>query len=294
MHRAAALAASPVPAALPGEVAMAAGPEPSGPGPSRGGYDVAWNRIGRNAGYISGGAFFLTTLLFLLDSADLLAPSPAFHVTAAGRLQDLATYFVAFFAHQHQILWDIALRDTLGPISDVGLIVLVLAIANLLRWRGAAVQLMVLFGSLGAVLMAISSLTFLAEIHYWRATDWIADPAANMVAVGRASAAIDALTVYPEVAGFAALAIGLVYLGRLCRTRDELPSRLSGLAYVEALALLGAGVATVTRLGAAYNVLALVTGVLIAPVLAIWLGRHFAGLDRSQQAASAADGRLAG
>ncbi len=274
---------------------MARSLETSGPDQTLGGgYDVAWNRIGRNAGYVAGGAFFLTTLLFLLDSTDLLAPSPVYQVTAAGRLQDLATYFVAFFAHQHLILWDIALRDTLGPVSDVGLMVLVLAVANLLRWRGAAVQLMVLFGSLGAVLMAISSLTFLAEIHYYRVTDWNADPAANMVAVGRASEAIDALTVYPEVAGFAALAVGLVYLGRLCRTRDELPSRLAALAYVESVALLGAGVALVARLNAAYNVLALVTGVLIAPILAIWLGRHFARLDRAQQAAATVDGNLSG
>jgi hypothetical protein len=271
-------------------MAMAPGPEPSGTGQSRdGAYDPAWNGIGRNAGYLAGGAFFLTTLLFLLDRADLLAPSPPFQETGAGRLQDLANYFVAFFAHQHQILWDIALRDTLGPISGVSLIVLVLAIANLVGWRGASVQLMVLFGSLGAVLTAISSLTFLAEIHYWRATGWSADPAANMVAVGRVSEAIDALTLYPEVAGLAALAVGLFYLGRLCRTRDELPTRLSFLVYAESLALLGAAVAEIAQLNAAYDALALVTGVLIAPVIAIWLGGNFARLDRAHTAGTTAD-----
>ena len=273
---------------------MAPGPEPPGTGQAReGAYDPAWNRIGRNAGYVAGGAFFLTTLLFLLDRADLLAPSPSYQETGAGRLQDLASYFVAFFAHQHQILWDIALRDTLGPISGVGLIVLVLAIANLVGWRGASVQLMVLFGSLGAVLMAISSVTYLAEIHYWRATGWVADPAANMVAVGRVSEAIDALTLYPEVAGLAALAVGLFYLGRLCRTRDELPTRLSFLVYAESLALLGAVVAEIAQLNAAYNALALVTGVFIAPVIAIWLGSNFARLDRAHTSGTTADGSFA-
>jgi hypothetical protein len=167
------------------------------------------------------------------------------------------------------------------------LIVLVLAIANLVGWRGASVQLMVLFGSLGAVLMAISSLTFLAEIHYWPATGWNTDPAANMVAVGRVSEAIDALTLYPEVAGLAALAVGLFYL------RDELPSRLSFLVYAESLALIGAVVAEIAQLNAAYNVLALVTGVFLAPVIAIWLGSNFARLDRAHTAGTTPDGPLA-
>lgn len=261
---------------------MTGGPESPGREPHRdGAYDVAWNRIGRNAGYLAGGAVFLTTLLFLLDATGILAPNATFRETGSGRLQDLATYFAALFERQHQILWDIALRDTLGPISDVGLIVLVLAIANLLRWRGAAVQLMVVFGSIGAALMAISSITYLAELQYWRVTGWAAAPAEDMVAVGRASDAINALTVYPEVAGFAAFAVGLVFLGRLCRSRDELPSRLSFLAFAEALALLGAAVATVARLGAVYDVLALITGVVLGPVLAIWLGNHFGRLGRA-------------
>jgi hypothetical protein len=281
MHRPAApTAAVPERVALSEETAMARSPEPPRPDQSRGGaYDPAWNTLGRNAGYLTGAAFFLTTLLFLLDATDVLAPSPKFQVTSAGPLQDLATYFVRFFAHQHQMLWDIALRDTLGPIAYVGLIVLVVAVANVVGWRRAGVQLMVLLVVLGGVLAATGSLTYLAEIEYWQATGWTADPAANMVAVGHASDAIAALTVYPEVAGFGALAVGLLYFARFCRTQEELPSRLSPLVYAESLALLGAGVAEAVQRDVVYDILALVTGAVVAPVIAIWVGINFGRLE---------------
>src|SRR5438105_15413715 len=90
-----------------------------------------WNRIGAIAAYASGGALLVQTLLFLADKADLLGRGPTFHRTGAGLLQDIANYNVAYFARQHHILWDIALRDSLGPIGWIALVVATLAGANL-------------------------------------------------------------------------------------------------------------------------------------------------------------------
>src|SRR5438093_3611957 len=80
-------------------------PEPAG--------TEAWHRIGRSSGYIAGVALFAGTLLYLLDALDALGASPDYHATAAGPMQDEADFWVARFAHQHHILWDIIARDSL-------------------------------------------------------------------------------------------------------------------------------------------------------------------------------------
>jgi hypothetical protein len=217
------------------------------------------------------------TLLFLADATDLLASSPQFQVTAAGFLQDEANYFAAFFAHQHQILWDIALRDGLFPLAYLALAVLAVAVWSLVETRRADARLMVLFFLVGGIWASLDALTYLANLSYWATSGWFPKPAAAMVAVGRASEAISNETQYFQVAGFVALGAGLVCLGHLCMTWRDLPSRLGLLAYVEAVALLGAALAAVLSVDVAYNILSFVVGAVLAPVVTVWLGISIAG-----------------
>lgn len=94
----------------------------------RSGSTGRWSRIGRNAAYLAGAAFLVGTVLFLLDAADLLGESPEYQVTAAGPIQDDANFWVAYFEHQHGILWDIIGRDLILPVGFLALIVAGLAI----------------------------------------------------------------------------------------------------------------------------------------------------------------------
>ena len=89
-----------------------------------------WRRWGRAAGYIAAPVFLIQTVLFLLDVTGVLAPQTAFIDTPAGVMEDLATYYVAANERMHTIWWDAALRDTLGPIGYVALMVLVIAVVR--------------------------------------------------------------------------------------------------------------------------------------------------------------------
>jgi hypothetical protein len=234
-----------------------------------------WRRIGRIAGYVAGIGLFVGTLLFLLDALDALGSSPDYHATAAGPMQDEANFWVAYFAHQHHILWDIIARDSLFPLAFVALIVLSLAIGNLVGYERPQAQLMVMFFVVGGVLSALADLIYLGGTEYWRVTGWSADPAAKMVSVGRSSTAVEALTRWPEAAGFLLLAAALVCLGRLAGTRAQLSSRLTLLVNVEALLLVGIAVAGVMQSDTAYDIFSLLTGALVGPAVALGLGRHF-------------------
>ena len=101
-----------------------------------------------------------------------------------------------------------------------------------------------------------------------------------MVAVGRSVDTLAALTTWPEAAGFVLLAAALACLGRLCSTHTRLPARLALLAYLEALLLIGIALAGVAKADTAYNIFSLLTGALVGPALALWLGLHLGG-DRT-------------
>jgi hypothetical protein len=66
-----------------------------------------WSRPGRAAGYIAGSALLAGTALALLDAAGLLGPGPAYRHTGAGPLVDQATFYAAYFGHQHHIVHSI-------------------------------------------------------------------------------------------------------------------------------------------------------------------------------------------
>jgi hypothetical protein len=243
---------------------------------------ASWARVGLYSGCVAAAGFFTGTVLYLLDAMHALGARPEFHKTAAGPLHDEAVYWVGYFAHQHHILWDIIARDTLLPLAFLATIALSLAIANVLGWEQPAVQLMVAFFFVGGILALLADLTFLAGTEYWRVTGWSTGNAAGMVAVGRSSAAVDTLTRWPEAAGFVTLAFALTLLGRLCRRGDPLPRRLGLLVNLEALLLAGTAISSVMHADNPYNVFSLLTGALVAPAVALWLGLSL-GQPRGQR-----------
>jgi len=204
------------------------------------------------------------------------------------RSQDEADFWVRFFAHQHHILWDIMARDTLFPLAFLTLIVLGLAARAVAAPGRPEADIMVAFFVAGGVIGALNDLIYLGEAEWWRITGWEANPPVRMLAIGRATEAVDRLTIWPEAAGFAVLAAALVCLGRLCRRSSELPSRLGLAAYVEALLLVGISVAGVLHQDTPYDISSLLTGALFGPLVAVWLGRSLArGTVTSPRAALA-------
>ncbi len=243
-----------------------------------------WARIGRSAGRVTAFCLFGQTILFLADASGLLGEDPQYTDTPAGRAHDLANYYVAYFEHQHALLWDIAVRDALGPIAFLALMVLGVAVLNAVGpWRPEA-QLLVLFVVGGGLLAAIADLTYLTLSSYWRHSGWEATPTANMIALGRSVEAIHELTTYPQNAGFIVLALGLGCLGRLCRRDVGLSSGLGILATVQAVTLAGIAMSSIIRNDTAYNILALAAGAVLGPAVAIWLGRDI--VRRESAAAS--------
>jgi hypothetical protein len=103
-----------------------------------------------------------------------------------------------------------------------------------------------------------------------------------MIAVGRATTAIDNLTTWPEAFGYLVIALGIMCLGMLVRRNANLPSRMGTFAHVTAAALVALAVATAMNADGARSILALAVGAVLAPVLCVWLGRT---LGRSRAAA---------
>lgn len=92
-----------------------------------------WGGISGPAGMVVGFGVFGQTVLFLADASGLLGEGPTYMETSAGQARDLADYYVAYFEHRHTILWDIAVRDTPGPIAFLALMVLAVALMNVSR-----------------------------------------------------------------------------------------------------------------------------------------------------------------
>jgi hypothetical protein len=232
--------------------------------------EAGWGRVALLAGTISGIGLLAQTVLFLLDASGVLPGIPPFRETGAGRDEDLAAFFIAFAERQHDVAWDIVLRDVLGPIAAVALIVLARALVHLRGAGRAGPQVWALVFGVGALLMALSDLVYLSQMSLWRDTGFVPEPPADMIAVGRTSEAITALADYLEYAAFVLLAAGIAGLAA------RLGRRLEVLAYALAVGLLVSVVASLARYGTVYDITALVTGVLLAPALLLGLGRSLA------------------
>ena len=246
--------------------------------------DRAWARVGRPAAYVAALGFLVTTVLYLLDVYDVLNPTPSYVQTSPSQLHDEAQFWARMFAHQHAILWDVIVRDVVGPAAFVALIVVGVALGRLVGGDRPERQLMVMFLVVGGVLSAIASLLYLGNAEFWRLS-W-SDPQkggeTSMIAVGRATTAIDNLTTWPEAFGYLVIALGIMCLGMLVRRNANLPSRMGTFAQVTAAALVALAVATAMNADGARSILALAVGAVLAPVLCVWLGRT---LGRSRAAA---------
>lgn len=237
--------------------------------------DRAWARIGGISAFTAAIGFLVTTVLYLLDVLDVLDPSPAYVSTSAGQLQDEARFWAAVFEHQHRIVWDVIARDLVGPVAFLALIVVGVALARLLAGDHPARRLMVSFLTVGGVISAIASLLYLGNAEFWRVA-WGAiapDGETSIVAVGRATTAIDNLTVWPEAFGYLVLALGVFCIGSIGRRDGSgLPKRLGTLAYAAAAGLVALSAATMLDTDTPRSALSFAVGAVLAPWVCIWLG----------------------
>jgi hypothetical protein len=144
----------------------------------------AWGLVGRAAGYLAGGAFLAQTVLYLLDVTGALAPQPMYQVTDRGLQQDLIDYYVSYHERMHGIWWNVAIRDVVGPLGYLALIVLVLALSHVAGTRRPREELGRLFVVLGASTAALSDLIYLSHISWWRTGGFQATP--DIITYGRA------------------------------------------------------------------------------------------------------------
>jgi hypothetical protein len=228
--------------------------------------DGDWGRTASVAGAVAAVGLCLQTLLFFLD-ASVLPGNPPFRETEAGRAADLATFFAARAERQHDVLWNIVLRDVLGPVAAVALVVLTYAVV---RARGGGRVMPQVWGlvlSVGALFKALADLVFLSQSAEWRDTGFLTDPPADIIAAGRASDAVTDVADLLEQAANITVAVGLIGLAVLLSR----PLRL--FARVVAAVLLVLAVAALADWPLVYGVLSLLEGVLLVPVLLVGTGR---------------------
>jgi hypothetical protein len=235
-------------------------------------HSVTWARIGRWAAYLGAFGLLAESVLFLLDTLNVLAP--AVREPAPGANADLrvATHYAGWFARQHSIWWDIAVRDSVGPLGLLSLVVAVVALVCWLRRSDPAAVLLVLLFGMGALLSAGSDLAYLNLVSYWR-FDWSHATTTNMIASGRAVEAIDSITFYPQAAGYVLLALALCCLWALARTEPRIPRWVAWVALLEAAALPLVVLTSIVGPDPVYSILALLTGVVLGPLLAVGLAR---------------------
>jgi hypothetical protein len=253
--------------------------------------DRMWARIGRSAAYAAAIGFFAVTVLFLLDEFDVLGPSPEYVSTSAGQLQDEARFWAQVFEHEHAILWDIVARDIVGPAAFLALIVVGVAMRRRTHGNGPARELMVPMLAAGGVISAIASLLYLGNAEFWR-LPWGAVPEGgetSLVAVGRATTAIDNLTVWPEAFGYVVVALGILCLGAVVRRANDMPDRLGALANVTAVVLFCLAIVTTMDADTARSIVTLVVGAILAPVLCTWIGHELGRASVARDAASLDD-----
>jgi hypothetical protein len=235
--------------------------------------DPGWATAARGWGLFSGVAFAVATLLYLVETTGLIGSAPTYTATAAGQLQDEATFWAAFFAYRHDTLWDYVLRDGLFFFAFLGFIPLAMAANVATGGRRAAVQIAGAFIAVGAIFGALNAVTFFVDVSWWRGTGWDQVPPALMAAIGRGTELMDDLSAWCGIASNAALAVGLAYLGVACLTEPALSKRIGWAALATALLeVLTIAAGQIGGLDVVENALGLVTGVVLAPIIAIGLG----------------------
>jgi hypothetical protein len=239
---------------------------------------ATWRRAGRAAAYGAGGAIMTQTVLYLLDATGVLTPPTEYHLTERGTQQDLIDYYVAYNERMHSIWWDVALRDALGPLGYLALMILVRALLHTAGTGRPGEELAQLFVTLGASAAALSDVMFLSHVTWWRTGRFQATP--DIIAFGRANEITDNVGNYLLWAGFLTLAFGFICVKPTLAAALGRRHRLSVLAYVQA----GAGIAVVLSnlIGAhtAANVAAVASGLVLGPALGVLIGRALSSRSR--------------
>src|SRR5207237_1006543 len=182
--------------------------------------------------------FVVATLVSLAHAIGLFGSEPQFTVTGGGELQDEASFFRGLFAHQHDILWSIALPDVVLLLAFVALIPLGFAVRSLLGRERAEAQTVALVLAAGGVLGALGQAVDLSQTSYWQGNWSTAEPAV-MLAVGRSVDAVGNLSSWIGYASAVVLAVALVYLGRVIRSGSRFPAWVGLIPYALAPALAG-------------------------------------------------------
>jgi hypothetical protein len=232
---------------------------------------ATWRLLGRAAGYFACGAFLVQTVLYLLDGTGVLAPQMEYHVTGREVQQDLIDYYVNYNERMHSIWWDVALRDVLGTLGYLALMVLVWALLKTAGTQKPREELAQLFVVLGASAAALSDLMYLSHITWWRRGGFEATP--DIIAYGRAFEIVDNVGNYVRWAGLLVLALGFACLRPTLAAALGKWHRLSLLAYVESLALLAFVVTNMAEADTAANVAAVASGLIFGPALAVLVAR---------------------
>lgn len=230
---------------------------------------AAWRRVGRWAAYGAAAAFLVQSALFLLDTTGALAPHVAFMTSGRGLEQDLVDFYVRQSERMHGLWWNVAVRDIVGPLGFLALVVAVQAVVHVTGSTQPRQELGRLFVVLGAAAAALSDVMYLSHVAWWRAG--VLQPTVDVVAHGRAFEVVDTVGQRIQWGGCLVLGLGLVCLAP---TLAGLGGRRLGLLAHLVAAAMGAFVAT-TAAGAetAAQVAAAVAGLVLGPVLALALGR---------------------
>lgn len=255
--------------------------------------DRGWAGAARFWGVAAGLGFAVAAILFVADVLGWIGTVPTYAATSAGQVQDEATYWAAYFAYRNSTLWDVLLRDALFFFSFLGILPVYLAANAATGGRRTAVQLSGAFAAVAAVFGCLNAVAFYAAIEYWRDAGWANVPATIMVIGGRTTQALDALSSKAGMAEQATLVIAFAYLGVACRREAALPRRMAPVAWLGSVLL--AALVVIPWLpfdtGHAWDIISLVVGAIIAPVLTIWLGLHLGrALDRPSSPAAVPPG----
>jgi len=172
----------------------------------------------------------------------------------------------------------------LYSLAYLSLIPLMLAANALTGGQRTRVQVAGGLTAAAAVFGMFNAIPSLVASEYWRNTGWEEVPPEVMLTVGRQTDALDQLSRMAGNAAYAALAVGLVYLGCGLLVGGRMPRWLAPVAWVGTaclVALLVIGEVPVDT-GHVWDILSLLVGVLVAPLVTIGLGLHLGGGARSR------------
>jgi hypothetical protein len=226
----------------------------------------AWGATAFRVGFISGVCLLLQTALFLIDAVGVLPSGPDYRETGAGRGEDLAAYYVAYFERQHDVLWSTALSSVLGLVAATALIVLALALVRLRGQSRPGPQAWAAVFSVGALLLLLSDVVLLSQLAVYRDSGFTPEFPADIIAVGRASEAIDSLSGYLGSVGELVLAAALFGLAGL------LSRPVALLARVLAAVLLVSVISWQVGPGNVYTIAAVLSGLLLGPAVLVATG----------------------